>query len=72
MRQQQETHLLGVIVDCAKFGYVLFSQPGEFRFNWQSVPGCIVTRPGLEVVADDRAARLAAPRVIQEPVATRL
>jgi hypothetical protein len=72
LRQQQETHLRGVIVDCAKFGYVLFSHPGEFQFNWKAEPGHIAAHPGLEVVADERAVRLPAPRIIQDPITVRV
>lgn len=31
LHQEQANHLRGVIAECAKLGYLLFSQPSDFR-----------------------------------------
>lgn len=54
-RQEQENHLQGVVIECAKFGYAIMSQPAEFiwQFNAEREVGTyIVTCPGLEKVSD--------------------
>lgn len=55
-RHEQESHLQDVVIECAKFGYVVFSQPAELI--WQFKAGkeaemYIVTCPGLEKVSDN-------------------
>lgn len=66
---EQESHLQGVAVECAKFGYVIFSQPAEFAWKFEAEGDKeIVLCPGLEKVTDDQGLRctpdtLSAPEV---------
>ncbi|KAI0455598.1 hypothetical protein F5B21DRAFT_523334 [Xylaria acuta] len=55
-RYEQENDLREVIVECAVFGYVLFSQPSEYRFLFESNegPSTIVVCPGLNKVIDKK------------------
>lgn len=67
---EQENHLREVIVECATFGYLLFSQPSEFRFqfdNDRKHDGLVIS-PGLERVTDERGRRLPAPQRLVAPV----
>lgn len=68
---EQESHLQQVLAECARFGYVLFSQPAEYRFDYgdQGRPGGgIVVCPGLERVSDEEGRRYATPQVLAVPV----
>jgi len=71
---EQENHLREVIVECAGLGYVLFSQPAEFRFNFidkGSAPNrgkCLVTFPGLEKIRDESGMGHQSPITVTEPV----
>lgn len=57
-RDDQENHLQGVAVECAKFGYVIFSQPAEFAWTFKTRPEeGIVVCPGLDKVTDDQGLR---------------
>ncbi|KAI1811331.1 hypothetical protein GGS20DRAFT_115238 [Poronia punctata] len=58
-RYEQENHLREVIVECAMFGYVIFSQPAEYRFRFDSDGGLdtIVVCPGLEKISDEQGHR---------------
>lgn len=68
-RDDQENHLRDVAVECAKFGYVIFSQPAEFAWKFEAdADKEIVVCPGLDKVTDDHGLRctpdtLAAPEV---------
>jgi len=69
-RQQQEKHLHGVVMECAKYGYVLFSQPGEFRLNFEASHGSnsIVVCPGLDKASDGDGNRFSPPQSLLAPV----
>ncbi|KAI2630419.1 hypothetical protein GGS21DRAFT_200062 [Xylaria nigripes] len=58
-RYEQENHLREVIVECATFGYLLFSQPAEYRFRFESNRGMgtIVVCPGMDKVMDEEGRR---------------
>ncbi|KAI1333539.1 hypothetical protein F5Y15DRAFT_404915 [Xylariaceae sp. FL0016] len=60
---EQENHLREVIVECAAFGYVLFSQPSEYhlRFDNGGRQNGIVVCPGLDRVSDEDGRRYPPP-----------
>ncbi|KAI3337562.1 hypothetical protein HD806DRAFT_476990 [Xylariaceae sp. AK1471] len=62
-RYEQENHLREVIAECATFGYVLFSQPTEYRFRFDSNGGLntIVVCPGLDKIIDGEGRRYQSP-----------
>ena len=70
VRYEQENHLREVIVECAAFGYLLFSQPSEFqfRYNDESSSNGIVICPGLDKIADEEGRRYAKPYTLVAPV----
>lgn len=54
-RCEQENHLREVVIECARFGYTVFSQPAEIAWKFEAERGAgtyIVTCPGLEKVTD--------------------
>ena len=67
---EQESHLQQVLTECARFGYVLFSQPSEYRFDYddQGRLGGFVVCPGLERVSDEEGRRYTTPQVLAAPV----
>ncbi|KAI1119568.1 hypothetical protein F5Y14DRAFT_446103 [Nemania sp. NC0429] len=51
---EQESHLEQVIKECATFGYLLFSQPSEYRLRFENDEGAgIIVCPGLYKVVND-------------------
>ncbi|KAK6853860.1 hypothetical protein PG995_010672 [Apiospora arundinis] len=70
LNYEQENHLSQVLVECARFGYLLFSQPAEYRFNYDSHGrrGGVVVCPGLERVADGEGRQYSKPQVLSAPV----
>lgn len=51
---EQESHLEQVIRECATFGYLLFSQPSEYRLRFENDEGGgMVVCPGLYKVVND-------------------
>ncbi|KAK7996570.1 hypothetical protein PG989_004610 [Apiospora arundinis] len=70
LNYEQENHLSQVLAECARFGYLLFSQPAEYRFNYDSHGrrGGIVVCPGLERVADGEGRQYSKPQVLSAPV----
>ncbi|KAF2966634.1 hypothetical protein GQX73_g6910 [Xylaria multiplex] len=62
-RYEQENHLREVIAECATFGYVIFSQPSEYRFRFESNGGLntIVVCPGLDKVISEGGRRYMPP-----------
>lgn len=62
-RYEQENDLREVIAECATFGYVLFSQPAEYRFRFESSEelSTIVVCPGLDKVIDEKGCRYKPP-----------
>ena len=69
-RYEQENHLREVIVECATFGYTLFSQPSEYQFQYsaQSKRTAIVTCPGLAKISDEEGRRYGSPHMLAAPV----
>ncbi|KAK8139360.1 hypothetical protein PG984_002740 [Apiospora sp. TS-2023a] len=67
---EQEAHLRQVLVECAQFGYLLFSQRAEYRiaYDGRQGGGGIVVCPGLERVSDGEGRRLSKPHVLESPV----
>ncbi|KAK8867493.1 hypothetical protein PGQ11_006071 [Apiospora arundinis] len=70
LNYEQEDHLRQVLAECARFGYLLFSQPAEYRFNYEGHGrrGGIVVCPGLERVADGEGRQFSKPQVLSVPV----
>ncbi|KAF3063544.1 hypothetical protein GL218_01801 [Daldinia childiae] len=68
-RYEQENHLREVIVECATFGYLLFSQPSEYRFRFEDGMNAnhIIVFPGVDRISDEDGHRY--PSMIQ-PVVT--
>jgi hypothetical protein len=69
-RYEQENHLREVIVECATFGYLLFSQPSEFEFCFEQSgkQNSIVTSPGLDKTTNEQGKRLRPPHRLVAPV----
>lgn len=62
-RYEQENHLREVIVECVAFGYLLFSQPCEYRYRFEGGvrPNYIVVFPGLDKISDEEGHRYPSP-----------
>lgn len=57
-RQHEEDHLQDVVLECAKLGYSIFSQPADFTWDFGSEGGRdIVLCPGLVKVSDSQGVR---------------
>lgn len=57
-KYNQESHLQDVVLECAKFGYIVLSQPAELE--WKLDTGDaeeLVLCPGLEKVSDNQGAK---------------
>ncbi|KAI0127355.1 hypothetical protein BJ170DRAFT_733029 [Xylariales sp. AK1849] len=69
-RYEQENHLREVIVECANFGYLLFSQPSDFkfRFDGDGKHSGLVTSPGLDKLTDVEGRRHSSPQRLTAPV----
>ncbi|ORY68542.1 uncharacterized protein BCR38DRAFT_472079 [Pseudomassariella vexata] len=67
---EQENHLREVIVECASLGYVLFSQPQEYRFRFDSDGRQvgIVVHPGLDRVRDEEGRKYPSPQRLATPI----
>ncbi len=81
--QQQEAHLRDVIAECAKFAYLLFSQPADFRLTFDDGGanaigrrrpaaagvggGRLVVCPGLEKLSDAQGNRLDPLQILVPP-----
>lgn len=66
---EQAAHLQAVVMECTRFGYMLFSQPAEFKFNFNAgqTVGLIVVCPGLDKVADEQGNPISPPQVLVPP-----
>ncbi|KAK6445675.1 hypothetical protein FP744_10001924 [Trichoderma asperellum] len=70
----QADHLREVITECAKFGYVLFSQPADWKFNFEGTSmvdtnrHSVVVCPGLEKCSDHNGTPYTKPRSVAAPV----
>ncbi|KAI1122932.1 hypothetical protein F5Y10DRAFT_270574 [Nemania abortiva] len=62
-RYEQENNLREVITECATFGYVLLSQPYEYRFRFEAEGGLntIVVCPGIDRLIDEEGRRYQPP-----------
>ncbi|KAI1206618.1 uncharacterized protein F4807DRAFT_438703 [Annulohypoxylon truncatum] len=62
-RYEQENHLREVIVECVTFGYLVFSQPCEYRYRFEGGvrPNYIVVFPGLDKISDEEGHRYPSP-----------
>ncbi|KAF4464879.1 hypothetical protein FALBO_8281 [Fusarium albosuccineum] len=70
-RQDQTSHLQAVILECAKLGYVVLSQPSDWRFVFGNNDGNIrriVVCPGLEKLSHNDGARYRSPKEVVAPV----
>ncbi|KAL1874490.1 hypothetical protein Daus18300_003509 [Diaporthe australafricana] len=57
-REHQKHHLQDVVVECARFGYAIFSQPADFTWKFGAGAGSdIVVCPGMEKVSDSQGVR---------------
>lgn len=70
---QQKTHLEAVITECAKFGYVLLSQPHEWHLVNNPGPGhqqgyTAMVRAGLVKVPLRDGSPAGSPQQVVEPV----
>jgi uncharacterized membrane protein len=69
-RQDQTNHLQAVILECTRLGYVLLSQPGDWRFifNSKNTPmdrsRRIVVCPGLERLSHNDGTRYGSPKEV--------
>lgn len=53
-RADQEKHLMGVVLECTKLGYMVLSQPAEYVYDFVSPDEKeVVVCPGLQKVSDD-------------------
>lgn len=54
----------------ARFGFLLFSQPSTWEFDWSTPPnagrGALAVSPALLQVGDDNGRRLPRPRTLEE------
>lgn len=68
----QEAHLQDVAVECAKFGYLIFSQLAEFAWKFGTdTDKQIVVCPGLDKVTDDQGRRIS-PESVAAPEISKL
>lgn len=66
-KSHQESHLQDVVLECARFGYTILSQPAEteWRFDTGNAEELVLC-PGLEKVSDSQGLRCS-PEVICPP-----
>lgn len=68
-RGVQTTHLEGIIIECTKLGYILLSQPRDWRFVFESGESdSWVVCAGLDKLGapDGRARRVVEPTVVRQ------
>ncbi|EHA54699.1 hypothetical protein MCOR27_001217 [Pyricularia oryzae] len=71
----QQGQLYDVVMRVAQFGYMLISQPGEFRLRWDAGPpmtagsDVVVVCPGLDKISDEHGNRYSPSRTLLAPVA---
>ena len=67
----QKQHLEGVIIECTKFGYSLFSHPCEWQFTLGSGSAdrhTVMVVPGLEKLSNREGDVYDTPQVVVRPV----
>ncbi|TLD26378.1 hypothetical protein PspLS_04769 [Pyricularia sp. CBS 133598] len=71
----QQGQLYEVVMKVAQFGYMLISQPGEFRLRWDAGPpmsagsDVVVVCPGLDKISDEHGNRYSPSRTLLAPMA---
>ncbi|KXJ88860.1 hypothetical protein Micbo1qcDRAFT_206999 [Microdochium bolleyi] len=69
---EHDNHLQQIIMECARLGYILFSQPADFCWVYQSPTGSearkLVAFPGLEKLRDEAGWHYSEPVVVMAPV----
>ncbi|KAM5352024.1 hypothetical protein ACJ41O_004747 [Fusarium nematophilum] len=61
--QNQTSHLQAVILECTRLGYVLISQPSDWRFMFGTAQSrAVVVCPGLEKLSHSDGNRYTSPR----------
>lgn len=81
--QQQQTHLRAVVLECARFGYMLLSQPNEWHLDYGEAEllasanagdaGLVViTCPGLQKLGGRDGVRYPVPLQVVVPVLCRI
>jgi hypothetical protein len=71
-QRDQTKHLQDVIVECTKLGYVVLSQPSDWRFvfsnnNLMDKSRRIVVCPGLEKLSHTDGTRYRSPKEVAAP-----
>ncbi|KAL8371981.1 hypothetical protein RB595_001683 [Gaeumannomyces hyphopodioides] len=75
---QQQSHLHDLLIECAKFGYLLLSQPGEFCLRQVAEgqsgqgKGYLVVCPGLVKVGDEQGEVYNPSRTLLAPATERI
>ncbi|WAO87896.1 Hypothetical protein NCS54_00521900 [Fusarium falciforme] len=63
--QEQTSHLQAVILECTKLGYILLSQPSDWRFVFSDKQSRrVVVCPGLEKLSHSDGTRYRSPREV--------
>ncbi|EEU45823.1 uncharacterized protein NECHADRAFT_25359, partial [Fusarium vanettenii 77-13-4] len=63
--QEQTSHLQAVILECTKLGYILVSQPSDWRFVFSDKQSRrVVVCPGLEKLSHSDGTRYRSPREV--------
>ncbi|KAJ4325551.1 hypothetical protein N0V84_003429 [Fusarium piperis] len=67
--QEQTSHLQAVILECTKLGYILLSQPSDWRFVFSDKQSRrVVVCPGLEKLSHSDGTRYRTPREVSAVV----
>lgn len=69
---EKDHNLQMIILECARLGYVLFSQPAEFRWMYQKHSGSkaykLIAFPGLEKLRDEGGWHYNEPVTVMAPI----
>lgn len=71
---KQKSHLQAIAFECAKFGYLLLSQPREWQFLYeQAIQGRggqheVVLHPGLQKLGDQGGNKRGGSQLVEAPV----
>ncbi|KAK8054455.1 hypothetical protein PG994_009522 [Apiospora phragmitis] len=77
-RAKQRSHLQAVAFECAKFGYILLSQPCEWQFLYthpsqgRGQHESLVLHPGLQKLGGQGGERRGVPRLVEAPVVAKI
>lgn len=61
--EKRLANLEAIMKRASRFGFLLFSQPSSFHFDWSDGGSGLVVFPGLLQVSDDNGKPVASPRV---------